>query len=557
MLWKARGTVTVSTNMEMIQAIAGLWKLVLAIAILVGVILAGTLFRKEVRSFFQQLKHFRFKRGQTEVSVDHRERQEEKIEAAADKRDLPSANTPDAAEKRAESAAEKAPESEDWEVNMYLAFVEEEDLTKAKAAYEKLQEGETSEAKRIQNEAIFLYWTFRSGDVTAQTRLQNLEQKAREWPDVLAEVRRWDAFCFRLAGDRKRAIARFREAAGVARSPLLWAQNLRSAAAILAECESRAEAENLLITSLEKSKDIDAKAELYLGLADLYESVSVEDRALMLEKVLQLRPMDKDTQFAAGYAYSNAGINGLAAAHYENTLSISSKQEMATNNLGVALTQLELTGLAFEKYKKSVELGGTLAASNLALRFIEAGAYKEAEAVLTEARKTEEVHQNVFSTSTKLQNLKREEREQIVKVRVAAEKHKSFLLKYADAMLRRDEWVAPGGEWKLTTGKAGNVKLEGSKLEVTWTEDEGDGIFRKQVQHRFRGEQRGRVAKGSFERLKPAYDFKNPKAGVFEKYGNGHAYFDDRKLLVAGTNSAENEFKSLEFVCKENPTVPL
>jgi len=211
--------------MEMIQAIAGLWKLVLAIAILVGMTLAGTLFRKEVRSFFQQLKHFRFKRGQTEVSVDHRERQEEKIEAAADKRELPSANTPDAAEKRAASAAEKAPESEDWEVNMYLAFVEEEDLTKAKAAYEKLQEGETSEAKRIQNEAIFLYWTFRSGDVTAQTRLQNLEQKAREWPDVIAEVRRWDAFCFRLAGDRKRAIARFREAAGVARSPLLWAQN--------------------------------------------------------------------------------------------------------------------------------------------------------------------------------------------------------------------------------------------------------------------------------------------------------------------------------------------
>jgi Tfp pilus assembly protein PilF len=437
---------------------------------------------------------------------------------------------------------------------MFMGFIEE-DPKKARAAYENLQAAEKSEAKRIENEAQFLYWSFRWGDVTAQERLHDLEEKAAQFPDALAEVRRWEAFCFDLAGDKRRAITRFREAAAAAQTSRLRAQNLRSAAATLTECDSRREAESLLITSLGETNDSDAKAELYLGLADLYKATSAEARALMLEKALQHRPMEKETEFAAAYAYSNAEMNGLAVAHYEQTLTISSKQDTATNNLGVALSELKLPALAFKKYERSIELGGTLAASNLALRYIEAGALTEAEAVLTEARKKEDVHQNVFSTSTRVENVKTEERERREKIEAVAQKRQRFLVKYADAMLRRDEWVFPVGEWKLMTGKECSIKLEGSKLEATWTEEQqGAGVLKEK--YRFEGKLQGRVASGSIEIFKRNYfDFKNPNAGTFTKYGKGHAYFDDRKLAVAGTNTGEDEFKLLEFACKEVPTV--
>src|SRR5206468_1109540 len=189
-----------------------------------------------------------------------------------------------------------------------------------------------------------------------------------------SHVRQWDAWCYKFAGDKKRAAARFREAAAIARSPQLRAANLRFAAQTMVECDSKAEAEDLLIASSAEAEDNEERAELLLGLADLYDSESAEKRALMLEKALSYQPIDKERQFAAGYAYSHAGLNGLAIAHYEKSLEISSKQEMAANNLGVALRDLKLQSLAVAKYKKSIELGGTLAASNLASLLMDVGA---------------------------------------------------------------------------------------------------------------------------------------------------------------------------------------
>ncbi len=96
----------------------------------------------------------------------------------------------------------------------------------------------------------------------------------------------------------------------------------------------------------------------------------------MFEKALHHTPLNKEAQFSAAYAYSNAGENGLAVLHYERTLAIKAKQEMATNNIGVSLKALKLPILAVEKYERSIELGWYIKAANLGEIFLEAGSYE-------------------------------------------------------------------------------------------------------------------------------------------------------------------------------------
>jgi Tfp pilus assembly protein PilF len=537
-------------DVQTIQAVGSLWKL----AAVVLIIISLTLFQKQIRKILDRLSHFRFNWGKAAFSINE-PALEERVKAVVEKQEIAGVEKPATTEPESAKAAEGPPES-NWEFEMIRGFMDE-DRGKAKEAFEKLQAAEKDESKRIENEAGFLYWSFQSGDVSAQAKLQRLDAAASEFPDTQALVRQWDAWCYKFANDNKRAERRFLDAAAVAHSPKLRAQNLRFAAQTMAECGSRTEAEDLLISRFAKAADNEERGELLLALADLYEPESMEKRALMLERVLSYQPVDKQKQFAAGYAYSDAGMNGLAAVHYEKCLDIGPRQEMAKNNLGVALKALKLPSLAVAEYKTSMDLGGTLAAANLAWVLMDAGALEEAETILRTARGKENVHQNVFAALNRLEKIREEEKKRKQKIAEVSEKRRQFLLGYADAMLMEGEWKLPEGQWTRTSGKDGSVSIpERSKLEATWRVEKGKGLFGELEQYRFKGELQGRVARGDIEKFKRnIFDFKNPNAGTFEKYGKGHAYIADRQLLLAGTNNAEDEFISVEFVCKQVPAV--
>jgi tetratricopeptide (TPR) repeat protein len=539
-------------DVQTIQAVGSLWKLAAVALIIVGLIL----FRKQIRKILDRLSHFRFNWGKAGFSINE-PALEEKVKAAVEKQELAAAEKAATTESESAKPAEGPPEPTDWELEMMRGFIDE-DRSKAKEAFEKLQAAEKDEAKRIENEASFLYWSFQSGDVSAQAKLQRLDTAASEFPDTQALVRQWDAWCYKFANDNKQAERRFLEAAAVAHSPKLRAQNLRVAAQTMADRGSRTEAEDLLISRFAKAADNEERGELLLTLADLYESESMEKRALMLDRALSYQPVNKQRQFAAGYAYSDAGMNGLAMIHYEKSLDIGPKQEMAKNNLGVVLKALKLPSLAVDEYKRSIELGGTLAAANLARALMDAGALEEAHMLLRAARGKENPHQNVFTASNRLEKIREEEDKRKRKIAEVSEKCRQFLLGYADAMLTQGELKLPEGQWGLRSGKDGGISIsDRSKLEATWTVQKGKGLFEELEQYRFKGELQGRVARGDIEKFKRNYyDFKNPNAGTFEKYGKGHAYFADRQLLLAGTNNGEDEFISVEFVCKQVPAAP-
>lgn len=124
-----------------------------------------------------------------------------------------------------------------------------------------------------------------------------------------------------------------------------------------------------------------------------------EDEAELaaLERLLDLSPGDDDTRFSLAYKYSTVNQYDLAAFHYSRIPS-SNRNEMAWNNLGVALGLLGMPIKSVTAYRESEKLGETLAMSNLAIKFLDAGFLREAQEILDTALKIKDHHKNIDKT---------------------------------------------------------------------------------------------------------------------------------------------------------------
>jgi tetratricopeptide (TPR) repeat protein len=481
-----------------------------------------------------------------------------KIQEAVEKEATPGPEATGEVGESKDRAGEKVAPSTDGSANLEFEMVGgfvEGDRKKAKAAFEQLQARESEPAKRLVNEAMYLYWAYQTGDTSAQRKLQELEGSARKYPDAHAELVAWDAWCYKTARDYDRAEARFREAAAIAEAPMVRVQHLKTAAVVMRENGKRDAAEQLLIESLAATSENEGRAALLVALADLYEPESMEKRALMLEKALSYQFMDDNRQFAAGYAFSNADMNGLAVMHYEKSLEIKPKQDMAINNLGVAFRELKLPGMAVSEYKKSIELGGTLPASNLGIIFMDAGAFEEAKAVLGKAQREDNPHANVIATANRLRVAIQNEEERKQKIDAAVGKARPFLLMYADAIIDLSAWTVPlRGEWATVEGKPVSVKETGSTLEVIWPRVEG--YFGGEQKYRFKGKLERRGASGEVEKFEADPFAPGDAKGRFQKYGRGHLYGEGERLTIGVTTTGADDFWSVEIIFKQTEKPP-
>lgn len=113
-----------------------------------------------------------------------------------------------------------------------------------------------------------------------------------------------------------------------------------------------------------------------------------------VERLLELSPGDDDTRFSLAFKYSDMGRDDLAVYHYSR-ISIGNRTAVAWNNLGVSLNLLGMPIRSVAAYRRSEKLGETLAMSNLAHKFLEAGFLQEAKEVLDTALKIKDHHKNI------------------------------------------------------------------------------------------------------------------------------------------------------------------
>lgn len=118
-----------------------------------------------------------------------------------------------------------------------------------------------------------------------------------------------------------------------------------------------------------------------------------------LERLIELDPADNSTRFELAYKYSELGNHKLALYHYL-LIPTHDRQRETWNNIGNSSDALALPSKAVYAYRQAIALGETLAMSNLANKFSEAGFVDEAKRLCLDALNSEAPHKNV---STSLQ----------------------------------------------------------------------------------------------------------------------------------------------------------
>ena len=215
-------------------------------------------------------------------------------------------------------------------------------------------------------------------------------------------------------------------------------------------------------------KDTDSlKARLAAEL-EVAEEQKEDDIAIAsLEKLLNLDPSDNDRRFNLAYKYSHARRADMAALHYERIPS-SLRTPAGWNNLGVAYEGLSFAIRAVDAYRRAAEAGETLAASNIAKRFLDAGFVQEASSLLEEASRKPAHDKLVDTRFAEAKEARDDEGKERDKLLAKSRATSDFYATYGEARLARD-LVDVAGPWKTPRGTA-TVVLSGTSFVATLEE---------------------------------------------------------------------------------------
>lgn len=171
-------------------------------------------------------------------------------------------------------------------------------------------------------------------------------------------------------------------------------------------------------------------------LESLLKILKIENRDSenlgIMERMVDLAPDDFETRFSLALAYGGLNANDLAAHHYK-ILCKTNQDEAYWNNLAVAQDGLELPGKSISSYKKSELLGGTLASSNLAFRYIKSGFFEDAEIVCKKALDKKEFDKRVAKALANIESKRESEETKEKELLKKTDLKRNFLINFGQA----------------------------------------------------------------------------------------------------------------------------
>lgn len=185
------------------------------------------------------------------------------------------------------------------------------------------------------------------------------------------------------------------------------------------------------------------KSRLLSALGDLYWNSPIEEKRLAItlyEAAIKYDPSNESLRFNLAYDKYNKlkekeKENVMVFYHYNELIKINPQHEAALNNLGVIAQELELPFTAVDYYRKSEELGDTLAMTNLANILIRDGFKAEALEILKKAQQSDSIHRNVGSALGKISEKEYAEEGKIDLINNYAQKLHELHLKEYEALL--------------------------------------------------------------------------------------------------------------------------
>jgi tetratricopeptide (TPR) repeat protein len=169
-----------------------------------------------------------------------------------------------------------------------------------------------------------------------------------------------------------------------------------------------------------KVEDSDIQlSKLYQRTAETYKSLEMlYEESIFLVKANEYVGNDTSLIFQTAYALHNIEQTELAIHYYEITERINGKQDYVLNNLGVAYDAVDMPSLSYEKFQQSFLMGNSLAASNIANRYIKIGMIQTAREILDQSKDNGgEIHPNVWNSYNSIDALKQKADKKVIQIK--------------------------------------------------------------------------------------------------------------------------------------------
>lgn len=451
-------------SVETIEAISGLWPIIVSATLLA----IAFIFRDPIKGVLGNFTQLEVERGDTKVSMSQ-EPEEAELEKQSKVQEIDESELEESVSEKVSEQLEPGTSGE-WISEMAHAFFRG-DSERGEESYKRAQESERDAEQRVKNEAFYLFLSYKSGETSALGKLRELAEQTNSSPETLSNVRNWIGMSYELASDPAKAAEAYQLASEAAPTDERRAALKVSAAQCLSAAGDREMAYSGLTNEINKSNAHGALSILYKGLASQYEVAGDSElRAIALEKAIQYNPSDTRALFDAGYSFSENDFDALSLLHYNTILKFKSNHGTALNNIAVAYGELQMPVHETEFLKRAVEENNTLAASNLAKQYIDAGFAEEASQVLNRARRQDDAHPNVGRALADIADTKEKESEMEKEYLVAAREQRRFLLSFADAYIIDCENSVGNfdGNWHFSDGVAASLTEENNKLSIEW-----------------------------------------------------------------------------------------
>lgn len=443
-------------DVDILNAVGQLWKLILALAFLIAIFL----FRGPISGFISRLKSIKV--GDKELQANDKVEQNEG--AATVSQQVQEESTTDIDD----SSVEEPPATGNAFIRMIVAF-RCSDFRTAKQAYEELQAAAQSEDAQRKIEADYLYRRYtKAADSGALAKLRELATHRSTKARVLYCLAR----CYWSTKDYSKAREIYAEARDAADE--VYAAELTGYIAESWEKEGNPD-QGLeeVITKLQEVEKADAKVILYKSMASMYQAKgSKRMYAIALEKALEFAPHDTDIRFNAAYAQSEAKLSAISITNYDTLLTLKSENAASLNNLGVKCENVNLPFKSVDYYKKAAKKNHTLAMSNLAYLFIHTGFYDEAAAELSRASQLSNPHEQVASARAELEKRQREEQDKWDNLIEIGTRQQQFLREFAQASIKATTQNPFLGSWRLPNGESCSVESDGIQVCLEFSYEE-------------------------------------------------------------------------------------
>jgi Flp pilus assembly protein TadD len=316
------------------------------------------------------------------------------------------------------------------------------------------------------------YWRrlFAEGNANALSQLRSLVHEYKTDPSPLDYL----GDCLKELHEYDEAVKCYLAAASLAPpSGRAWMEI--SAAEALKDAKRPSESKSILLNL--RHADYAEEPEIqFRVLRSLYTLEKVSDDKFasfaIAELALHQRPEETTFRFSLAHDYGDVEQDHMSLYHYRIICDQDEKNAGALNNLGVALANSDLAVLAAKRYKESYKLGETLAASNLARKYLEAGLSDEAVGLLKEAQTKENCVPEVAATLAAVHEKSQQNIQQEEKVIAQAEQHRDFLLNFAPGYFSPAATNLPG-RWSLPSCEIqlqlNGIELSGSREDRTTT----------------------------------------------------------------------------------------